>query len=75
MPPGVGKDGEGKCKDRVKLLLRIAKRQDQQMVNAKFELSLVTYLTTVKRYAVLYVSIFEEGKERFWGFWCVLSFK
>lgn len=39
-----------------RLLLRLGERQDGQLVNAEFDgLSLTTYLTTVRGYAVLYV--------------------
>lgn len=47
----------GECRRKLKLLLRLANQQDGQLVNAQFDLSLTTYLTVVKGYAVIYVRI------------------
>lgn len=44
------------CNERLRILLRIGDEQNDQLVNAQFDFSLMNYLTTVKGYAVVYVS-------------------
>ncbi|XP_031782006.1 uncharacterized protein LOC103317425 isoform X3 [Nasonia vitripennis] len=46
----------GECRRKLRLLLRLANEQDGQLVNAQFDLSLTTFLTGVKGYAVIYSS-------------------
>jgi hypothetical protein len=54
--PPMWKQNTENCNPKLRLLLRIAEQQDDQLITDEYDLSLTSHLATLGNYAVLYVS-------------------